>query len=114
MTGHAQHTFAATPEQAEQAGVEFGDVTSLGLETEIAMSNTFALLLQTEWETSALRDLDFPRASDPQWLIWGGLRAHLTPRITLDVGLGEDLSGFTSPDVSFYLAMAFDLGGPDP
>ncbi len=114
ITGHVSHTLAGTPDRAQREGFEFSDVTSIGLEGELQLSDTFAFLLQTEFESSTLRGLDFARAADPQWLIWGALRTHFSRRISLDVGVGEDLSGFTSPDVSFYVGMTFDLGGPDP
>ncbi len=112
LTAHLQHTFAATPSSAAAAGLDFADVSSAGLQAEVAFANGLALLLQAEIETSTLRRLDFDRAADPQGILWLGARAELAPRLHLEVALGEDITPFVAPDITAYLGLALDLGGP--
>ena len=111
LTGHLQHTFTGTPEQTRNAGAEFRDVTSFGLAAELATTEATAILLQTEWETSTLRDFQLSRAADPQWLIWIGLRTRLAERVALEMGFAEDIASFISPDFSAYLGLVMTLGG---
>jgi hypothetical protein len=97
---------------AERAGLAFADVTSWGASAEIAVTDRNALLIQSEWETSTLRDLGFARVADPQWLLWIGWRARLADWAALEVAVAEDLSSFIAPDFSMYFALSFGLGGP--
>ena len=110
FTGQAQHTFAATPGQSDDVGFRFRDVTSLGAGVECAVTNDFWLVVQTEWETSTLRAARLERASDPQWLLWTGLRYGLADGARLEIGLGEDLSPFIAPDFTAWVALSFDFG----
>lgn len=112
VTAHVQYTFVGTPDLAESGGFHYQDVTSAGLGTEIQVTDCVALLVQTEFETSTLRDLDLSQAEDPQWSIWGGVRTRLSPRVSVEVGFGEDLITDVAPDFTAYLAFVLDLGGP--
>lgn len=113
LTGHAQHTFAGSPKSAERAGTGFRDVTSLGVGIEWPWSNGFTVLVQSEWETSTLRDLGFARVADPHWLLWTGFRVRVSERVSLDATLGEDLNTYVSPDFTAFLGVAVRLG-PSP
>ena len=110
LTGFAEYTWASTPDMAREAGLTFGDVASFGLGAEMVLSDTWSLLVQTEYESSVLRNLDFPRVSDDQWLLWVGGRARFD-RWYFEVAIGEDLSPFVAPDFSIWLSMTFDFGG---
>jgi hypothetical protein len=114
FTGHVQHTFAGSPGPARRANFEFADVTSLGVGAEIALSDSIALLVQTEWESSTLRGLDLDRADDPQWLLWTGVRAAITRTISCEFALGEDLSPYIAPDFTAWVAFVFDIGSSQP
>lgn len=105
LTAHAQHTFVATPDRARSAGLDYGDVTSLGLAVELPLSDSVSGMVATEWETSVLRELDFGQASDPQWLLWTGFRFRLEEPLFLEVALGEDISPDTSPDFTAWISM---------
>lgn len=107
VTAHAQHTFAATPSRARRAGLRFADVSSFGLGFEVALTDAWNVLLQTEAETSTLRRLGFSQAADVQWLLWTGTRVDLTERLSFEAALGEDLSAFVAPD--FTVHAAFEL-----
>lgn len=110
FVGHLSHTWAGTPESVERARSEFRDVTSFGLAAECAVSDSVSVLVQSEWESSTLRELQLSRAADPQWLIWFGLRTRLSDAISLEMGLAEDIGSFISPDFSAYLGMLVELG----
>ena len=112
VTAHVQHTFVGTPDVADRGGLDYKDVTSAGIGTEIWVSDCFAFLVQTEIESSTLRDLDFSEAEDPQWLLWVGMRRKMSKRFTLEVGFGEDLITDVAPDFTAYLALNFEIGGP--
>lgn len=105
LTGHAQHTFASTPEHTRAAGLEFADVTSLGLGAELPLSERWSALVQTEVETSTLRDLGVAETEDPQWLLWTGVRARVTDDLWFDVALGEDLTSRGPPDFTVWIAL---------
>ncbi|MBK8100512.1 MAG: DUF3187 family protein [Planctomycetes bacterium] len=106
FTAHAQHTFAATPSAARGAGVDFGDVTSVGGGVELPLSPSLAAVVQLEWETSALRELGFPKASRDQLQLWTGGRLLLGERLGLEVTVGEDLVSFVSPDFTIWIGLA--------
>lgn len=108
-TAHASHTFAGTPDVARRGGLDFADVTSAGLGLEWAVADRWALLVQTELETSTLRNLDFDRVSDPQWLLWTGVRTRVSRSVAIEVALGEDLSAFVAPDFTAYLGLTVQL-----
>ena len=107
FTGFAQHTFAGTPDLAEAAGLEFGDVSALGLGAEVPLGADVAALLQLQWETSALRNLDFDRVSREQLILWLGGRVRLGSDLYLEFAAGEDLIGFVSPDFSAWIGLAW-------
>ena len=72
-----------------------------------------ALVVQTEYETTTLRELDFGRVSNQHWLLWAGFRVRVSESTTIDIALAEDLSSFTLPDFSAYLAISYHLGALD-
>lgn len=110
--GHLQHTFAGTPGQARRADFRFADVTSAGLGVEAPLHDGVEALVQVEWETSALRDLDIRVTRRDQWLLWVGLRLDLGRECDLELGFGEDLQGLVSPDFTAWLAMSWTPAAP--
>ena len=110
----AQHSFAHTPPAARSAGFAFGDVTSAGLGVELPLVDDLALLVQTEWENSTLRALAVREASHDQLLLWTGARVHLDRDLFVEVGLGEDLAALISPDVTFWISLAWLPAGLGP
>lgn len=108
---HAHHTFAGTPGRAKAAGVEFRDVTALGLGVDYRVFASVTLHVQAEWETSTLRALGFDRVADPHLLLWSGLRAALGPKTFLELAIGEDLQAYISPDFSIWAAVGTTFGG---
>lgn len=111
FTAHIEHTFAGTPDRASRAGLAFRDVTSFGAGVEWVLYPGFAAIVQTEYETSTLRDLGFPRAADDQWNIWTGARVMLTDRTGLEITVGEDLSTYIAPDFTVWFALHHRFGG---
>jgi hypothetical protein len=107
LYGHAQHTFAATPDAARDGGLEFADVTSLGLAAEVRLSDDVSGLAQVEWETSTLRNLGFDRVARDQVTLWIGGRLHLGQGFAGEIAFGEDLVGFVSPDFTAWLGISF-------
>ncbi|HEX6811632.1 MAG TPA: DUF3187 family protein [Planctomycetota bacterium] len=103
LYGHAQHTFAGTPDQARAAGVGFADVTSLGLAAELPLSETLHAFAQIEWETSTLREIDLDLVARDQLLLWLGGRLRVAEHWGIELGLGEDLQGLVSPDFTLWL-----------
>ena len=106
LTGHLQHTFAGTPNRAKSGGLDFGDVTSVGVGAEVSLGDTISALVQAEMETSTLRDLGFSEVEDEQWLLWVGLRQLLGDGFYLEIGFGEDLFG-APPDFTAWLAVGW-------
>ena len=100
--GHAQHTLAGTPSRTAAAGLSFEDVTSVGLTAELPLLENFAALVQAEYETSTLRGIPIPEASDDQLLLWVGGRWRLSTG-AIEIGFGEDLQGYVSPDFTAWL-----------
>jgi hypothetical protein len=100
---HAQHTFAGTPDQAKRANLEFADVTSLGLATELPLSDALHAFAQIEWENSTLREIDLPELERNQLLLWLGGRLQVAEHWGLEFGVGEDLQGLVSPDFTLWL-----------
>ncbi|MCC6786053.1 MAG: DUF3187 family protein [Planctomycetes bacterium] len=113
-TAQLSHSFAANPDRARAAGLDFADVTALDLGAELALDDSLALLVTTQYESSTLRGLDLARASDPQWLLWVALRHRLGERTRLEYGLGEDLSSFVAPDFSAWIALTTSFGPSEP
>lgn len=108
---HAHHTFAGTPGRAKAAGLAYRDVTALGLGVDYRLFAGFTLHLQAQWETSTLRGLGFDRTADPHLLLWSGGRFALGPRTFLELGIGEDLMPYISPDFSVWAAVGTTFGG---
>jgi hypothetical protein len=108
--GHAQHTFASTPNATKRAGLTFADVTSLGGAVELPLGDTLAALVQVEWETSTLRQLDLAIVAREQLLLWVGGRWQLDPDWAVEIGFGEDLQGLVSPDFTAWLSVAWMPG----
>jgi len=102
-----QYTFTGTPEHARQAGFEFRDVASANAAIEWPLLDDLAGLVQVEWETSTLRQLDFARAADDQVLLWLGGRLRVDRDLFVELSLGEDLAPEVSPDFTAWLAIAW-------
>lgn len=111
LGGHAQYAWVHTADRARDNGLGYGDVTSVGAAATVEVTTGVELVAQSEWETSVLRDLDFDRVSDPQWLLWLGGRFATGPASYLELALGEDLSGFVAPDFSLWASWTMALGG---
>jgi hypothetical protein len=112
--GHLQHTLAGTPGQSRAAGFHFADVTSAGLGVEAPLADGVGALVQVEWETSTLRELDIRVTRREQWLLWVGLRLTVRSDCDLELGFGEDLQGLVSPDFTAWLAMSWHPGAGVP
>ena len=106
----AQHSFASTPAPSRAAGFGFEDVTSVALGCELPLTEDLSALMQTEWETSTLRDLGAKAAGRDQLLLWVGGRWKLSPGWSLEFGFGEDLIELASPDFTGWLAMQWAPG----
>lgn len=105
--GHLQHTWAGTPRPSRDAGLSFADVTSAGVGFEWPLADGLGALVQIEWETSTLRELDFPTVARDQVLLWLGGRWRIDDRWSMEVGFGEDLQGYVSPDFTAWIGVAF-------
>jgi len=106
-----QHTFAGSPRAARDARFDFADVTAAEAGVEIHLQDGLAAIAQLQWETSTLRYLGFERVADDQVLLWIGARLRLDGDWFVEASLGEDLQAFVSPDVTFWLSMAWLPGG---
>jgi len=109
--GHVQHTFAGTPRPARQNDLEFQDVTSIGLASELPLYDDLHALVQVEWETSTLRQLGPAVTDREQVSLWVGGRYQVAPEWSLEVGFGEDLRGLASPDFTAWLSATWKPGG---
>jgi hypothetical protein len=107
LTAQVQHTFAGTPDRAESAGLEFRDISSFGLGVEIALGPQTSALVQSQLETSTLRDLGFGQVADNQWLLWFGVRQGLGDGFYLEVGFGEDLSSAVASDFTAWVGVGW-------
>lgn len=110
-TAQVQHTLAGTPAPSRSVGFRFEDVTSAGLGFELPVRDDLNLLVQAEWETSTLRNIDARLASRDQVLLWVGGRWSPSPRWSLEVGFAEDLVAKASPDFTAWVGMEWRLGG---
>jgi hypothetical protein len=111
---HAQHTFAGTPDQSRRVGLEFADVTSIGLATELPLSAALHAFVQLEWETSTLREIDLHELQRAHLLLWLGGRLRVAEHWGVEIGLGEDLQGLVSPDFTLWLGGTWLPGAPSP
>ncbi|MCB9878535.1 MAG: DUF3187 family protein [Planctomycetes bacterium] len=109
LYGHAQYAWTSTPDQAQRAGLRFGDVTSVGVAGELPLDDTLTALVQIEWETSTLRHLGPSEAAHNQLLGWFGGRLQASPGWSIELAIGEDLRGYASPDVTAWLGMTWKL-----
>lgn len=107
LHGWVQHTFAGNPDRAEAAGFEFADVTSAGSALELPLLADLSGLVQVEWETATLRDLEFDRAAGDQMLLWLGGRLRVDRDLFVELTFGEDLLRSVSPDFTIWIAMAW-------
>lgn len=108
LYGHAQHTWAATPRPARANGLEFADVTALGLGAELPLADDLHAFLQVEGETSALRNFGLPVTDRNQVLLWVGGRWQLATAVGIEIGFGEDLQGLASPDFTAWLGVVWN------
>ncbi len=106
LTAEVQHTFVGTPDRAQSAGLDYRDVTSVGMGAEISLGATTTGLIQIHIESSTLESLGFREAEDLQRLLWVGGRQLLGDGFYLEVALGEDLGGPT-PDFTAWLAVGW-------
>ncbi len=109
FTGQLAMTEPSTPDALQRAGIDLREVWSFDLGAEIAVSDDFALLVGSGYESAALRTLGFSRAADDQWLLWIGMRQRTGPTSHVEIGFGEDLSRYVAPDFSAWLAVGIDL-----
>jgi hypothetical protein len=103
LYGHAQHTWAGTPQQARAAGFSFADVTSAGLGAEVPLLDGLAGIVQVELESSTLRDLGLATVARDQALLWLGGRLTVVDGWAMELAIGEDLIGYVSPDFTLWL-----------
>lgn len=101
--GHLQHSLAGTPGATGRAGLDFADVTSMGFAAELPVLDSLQVLAQVEYETSTLRNLPVLETEREQFLLWIGARWRAGERWGLEVGFGEDLIGFVSPDFTAWI-----------
>jgi hypothetical protein len=108
---HLDHTFVGRGSRAARdAGAPLQDVTSGGVGFEWAVAPEWTWLGQVEFDRSTLRALDLSRTSDDQWLLWLGSRFRLHERLSVEIGLGEDLSQFIAPDFSSWISVQYRFG----
>jgi hypothetical protein len=105
---------ASTPARARDAGLEFADVTAVGIGAEVPLSDRWSALVQSEVETSTLRALDLEATDDPQWLLWTGVRARVGDDLWLDVALGEDLTSQGPPDFTVWIGLGLRVLAEPP
>lgn len=113
ITAHLGHTFAHTPSRSKDAGLDFADVTSVGVGCEVAVFDDWNALVQVDLESSTLRDLGFARVADDQFSLWAGVRHRLAARTMVEFGIGEDLSEFIAPDFTMWFALLHRFGASE-
>lgn len=101
------HTWVHQADRARDADLDYPDVISAGVGTEVGVHPRVALLSQIQWEQSVLRELDQSNAERDQVILWLGARARLAERLSLDLAVGEDLVRKISPDVQFHAGLRF-------
>jgi len=110
LYGHAQYTWAGTPDQAVAAGLRFADVASAGVGAEVSLHDDWNAYVQLAWEQSTLRNFGLTRTDDDQALLWLGGRFRAGDDIALEVGFGEDLIAAVAPDFSLWVGMVWSPG----
>lgn len=109
LTAWGGHTWTSRPDSARAVGLPWGDLSTLGLAGEVAITDRLSALVQLEWESSVLKALDETHADRNQLLIWMGGRWAFSDRSSIEVSVGEDLIRSVSPDVSFALGIRHRL-----
>lgn len=102
-----EQVWVHTPDRAKDAGVDYADAPAAGVAFQLGVSPAASLLLQADWERSALRRLDQSNASRDQVMLWLGGRFQLADRVTFDLAIGEDLVRQVSADVTFHAALSY-------
>lgn len=103
--GWAGHSFVATADRAENAGLDYSDVDSAGIGAQLALSEDVSALLQIEFDTSVLRKLDESHADKNQLVIWSGGRWRISETVDFEFAVGEELILDVSPDVTFQFGL---------
>ncbi|MEZ5967304.1 MAG: DUF3187 family protein [Planctomycetota bacterium] len=111
LFAHGHHTFVHTSAPARRAGLALRDVTAVGAGGILQVAPWLSLLLQTQWETSVLRDLAIARAANEQWLLWAGFRVACSEHTFLELALGEDIGAYVSPDFTLWASFGGQVGG---
>lgn len=110
LYGHAQYTWAGTPDQAARAGLQFADVAAAGVAAEAPLHDDLHAYVQLAWEQSTLRNFGLPETDDDQALLWVGGRFRASEDVALEVGFGEDLIALVSPDFTAWVGMVWNPG----
>lgn len=101
-----QHTWASSPASVRDNGYRLADVTALAVGLELSLTDNLHAYAQLGHENSTLRRLQQQEMARDQLLLWLGGRYRLGSRWSLEFAVGEDLIGYVSPDVSFWLGMS--------
>jgi hypothetical protein len=110
LFAHGHYAFVSDSAPARRAGLELHDVGAFGFGGSYRIFDWLSLHLQTQVESSVLRDLGFDRAADVQWLLWSGFRIACSDTTFLELALGEDLGPYVSPDFTLWAAMGTRWG----
>jgi len=101
-----QHTWVSSPGPVRDAGYRLANMTAVSLALELALTDNLHAYAQLGYENSTLRRLQQQEVARDQLLLWLGGRYRLLDRWSLEFAIGEDLIGFVSPDVTFWLGMS--------
>ena len=110
LFAHGHYAFVSDSGPAKRAGLDLRDVAAGGFGGSLRVTDGLSLHLQTQVESSVLRDLGFDRAADSQWLLWGGFRVACDDHTFIELALGEDLGPYVSPDFTLWAAVSTRLG----
>lgn len=108
--GHAQYTWAETPDRTAAAGLQFADVAAAGVGAEIAVVDGAHAYVQLAWEQSTLRRFGLAETDDDQALLWIGGRLRCSDDLAVELGFGEDLIALVSPDFTAWVGMVWRPG----
>lgn len=109
LFAHGHYACVSDSAPARRAGLELRDVAAAGCGGNLQVLDGLSLHVQTQVESSVLRDLGFQRAADTQWLIWSGFRVACDDRTFIELALGEDLGPYASPDFTLWAAVGTRL-----
>jgi hypothetical protein len=101
--------WVAQADAAERAGLPYSDIWKAGLGGQVGISSQFSFLTQLNFETSVIRKLRNNHANKNQALLWTGLRFKASPKIQMDLMVGEDLITDVSPDVTIHISFRMRL-----